>query len=51
MNNATNIYKIAYDAINNKKRPNYLSRSKNLSTCLDEHVKPKFTRYAKGVPC
>jgi len=26
-NGATNIYKIAYNAINNKKRPNYLSRS------------------------
>jgi transposase len=26
-NGATNIYKIAYNAINNKERPNYLSRS------------------------
>jgi len=30
--------------INNKKRPNYLSRSKNLSGSLDELPKPKFTR-------
>jgi hypothetical protein len=44
VNGATNIYKIAYNAINNKERPNYLSRSKNLSTGLDEPVKPKFTR-------
>jgi hypothetical protein len=27
VNGATNIYKIAYNAINNKARPNYLSRS------------------------
>ena len=51
VNGATNIYKIAYNAINNKERPNYLSRSKNLSTGLDEPVKPKFTRSAKGKPC
>ena len=44
VNGATNIYKIAYNAINNKERPNYLSRSKNLSTGLDEPVKPKFIR-------
>jgi hypothetical protein len=50
VNGATNIYKIAYNAINNKERPNYLSRSKNLSTGLDEPVKPKFTRSAKGKP-
>jgi len=40
------IYKIAYNAINNKERPNYLSRSNcssNLSTGLDEPVKLKFT--------
>ena len=48
---ATNIYKIAYNAINNKERPNYLSRSKNTSTGLDEPVKPKFTRSVKGKPC
>jgi hypothetical protein len=50
VNGATNIYKIAYNAINNKERPNYLSRSKNLSTGLDEPVKPKFTRSAKSKP-
>ena len=50
VNGATNIYKIAYNTINNKERPNYLSRSKNLSTGLDEPVKPKFTRYAKSKP-
>ena len=33
------------------KRPNYLSRSKNLSTGLDEQVNPKFTRSVKGKPC
>ena len=36
------VYKIAYNAINNKERPNYLSRNKNTSTGLDEPVKPKF---------
>jgi len=50
VNGATNIYKIAYNAINNKTRPNYLSRSKNLSTGLDEPVKPKFTCSVKGKP-
>jgi len=50
LNGATNIYKIAYNAINNKERPNYLSRSKNLSTGLDEPVKSKFTRSVKGKP-
>jgi len=50
VNGATNIYKIAYNAINNEERPNYLSRSKNLSTGLDEPVKPKFTRSGKGKP-
>jgi hypothetical protein len=44
VNGATNIYKIAYNAINNKERPNYLSRSKNLSTGFDYPVKSKFTR-------
>jgi hypothetical protein len=43
VNGATNIYKIAYNAVNNKERPNYLSRSKNNSTGLDEPVKSKFT--------
>jgi transposase len=32
-------------------RPNYLSRSKNSSTGLDEPVKPKFTRLEIGKPC
>ena len=31
-----NIYKIAYNAINNKERPNYLSRSNKSSGSLDE---------------
>ena len=35
---------------NNKERPNYLSRSKNLSGSLDELPKPKFTRSVKGKP-
>jgi hypothetical protein len=50
VNGATNIYKIAYNAINNKERPNYLSRSNNLSGNLDELPKPKFTRSVKGKP-
>ena len=50
VNGATNIYKIANNAINNKERPNYLSRNINLSTGLDEPVKPKFTRSVKGKP-
>ncbi len=48
VNGSTNIYKIAYNLINNKERPNYLSRSKNSSTSLDELVNPKFTRSAKS---
>ena len=51
VNGATNIYKIAYNAINNKGRPNYLSRIKNSSTGLDEPVKPKFTRFEISKPC
>ena len=43
VNGATNIYKIAYNAINNKERPNYLSRSNNSSGSLDELPKSKFT--------
>ena len=35
VNGATNIYRIAYNAINNKERPNYLSRSNNLSGVLE----------------
>jgi hypothetical protein len=44
VNGATNIYKIGYNAINNKERPNYLSRSNNLSGFLEEFTKSKFTR-------
>ena len=51
VNGATNIYKIAYNAINKKERPIYLSRSKNLSTGLDEPVKPKFTCLEIGKHC
>jgi hypothetical protein len=51
VNGATNIYKIAYNAVNNKERPNYLSRSKNTSTGLDEPVKSKFTCLEIGEPC
>jgi hypothetical protein len=50
VNGATNIFKIAYNAINNKERPNYLSRSNKSSGSLDELPKPKFTRSAKGKP-
>jgi hypothetical protein len=50
VNGATNIYKIVYNAINNKERPNYLSRSNNISGNLDELPKPKFTRSARGKP-
>jgi transposase len=39
VNGATNIYKIAYNAINNKESPNYLSRSNNLSGILEEFPK------------
>ena len=41
----------AYNAVNNKERPNYLSRSKNNSTGLDEPVKSKFTCLEIGKPC
>jgi hypothetical protein len=50
VNGATNIYKIAYNAINNKERPNYLSRSNKSSDSLDELPKPKFTRSMKSKP-
>lgn len=50
VNCATNIYKIAYNAINNIERPNYLSRNKNSSADLDESAKPKFTRSETGKP-
>jgi hypothetical protein len=45
---ATNIYKIASNAIHNKERPSYLSKSKTTSTGLDEPVKSKFTQSRKG---
>ena len=51
VNGATNIYKIASNAINNKARPNYLSRSNNLSGNLEELPKPKFTRSEMSKPC
>jgi transposase len=50
-NGATNIYKISYNATNNKARPNYLSRSNNSSGFLEEFPKPKFTRLEIGKPC
>jgi hypothetical protein len=50
VNGATNIFKIAYNAINNKARPNYLSRSNKSSGSLDELPKPKFTRSVKSKP-
>jgi len=49
-NGATNIYKIAYNAINNKERPNYLSRSNNSSGFLEEFPKSKFTCLEIGKP-
>ena len=51
VNGATNIYKIAYNAINNKERPCYLSRNKNSSNGLDEPLQPKFTCSEMGKPC
>ena len=50
VNGATNIYKIAYNAINNKVRPNYLSRSNNFSGFLEEFPKSKFTCLEIGKP-
>ena len=50
VNGATNIYKIAYNAINNKEIPNYLSRSNKSSGSLDELPKSKFTRSGKDKP-
>jgi hypothetical protein len=50
VNGATNIYKIAYNAINNKERPNYLSRSNNSSGFLEEFPKSKFTCLEIGKP-
>jgi len=51
INGAANIYKIAYNAINKKERSNYLSRSNNTSTGLDQPVKSKFTCIEIGKPC
>ena len=51
VNGATNIYKIASNAINNKARPNYLSRSNNLSGNLEELPQSKFTRSVMSKPC
>jgi hypothetical protein len=42
-NGATNIYKIAFNSIHKKDRPNYLRRG-NKSGVLDDTSKPKFTR-------
>ncbi len=51
VNGATNIYKIASNAINNKARPNYLSRSNNLSGNLEELPQSKFIRSVMRKPC
>jgi len=45
-----NTLKFAYNAINNKERPNYLSRTHKSSGSLDELPKPKFTRSVKSKP-
>ena len=50
VNGATDIYKIAYNTVNNKEIPNYLSRNMNNSICLDEPVKPNFTCFEIGKP-
>ncbi len=50
VNGATNIYRIAYNAINNKKRPDYLCRSNNFSGNLEEFSNPKFTCSEMGKP-
>jgi len=39
VNGATNIYKISYNSINNKEKPNYLSRNNNSSGFLEESAK------------
>ena len=44
------LYEIAYNAINNKERPNYLSRSNNFSGFLEEFPKSKFTCLEIGKP-
>ena len=48
-NGDTNIYKIAFNSIHKKDRPNYLCRSNN-SGALDDTSKSKFTRL-KTVAC
>jgi len=62
-NSSRNIYKIAYNAINGKERPKYLSRSKVISgtssvgklqchsTSLVEATQSKFTRLETVKPC
>lgn len=50
-NGATNIYKIAFNAISKKDRPDYLRRAANKSSVLDDTLKPKFTRLETGKPC
>jgi hypothetical protein len=47
VNGATNIYKIAYNAINNKDQLIYLEAITH-QVSLDELPKPTFTRSAKG---
>jgi hypothetical protein len=45
-----NIYTLKHLSINNKERPNYLSRSNNFSGFLEEFPKSKFTRLEIGKP-
>ena len=47
---STNIYKIVYNIINGKKRPNYLCRN-NLSDSLEGLSYPKFTQSEMAKPC
>jgi len=42
---------IKYNVRHNKGRPNYLSKSNNSSTGLDEPEKPKLTPLKIGKPC
>jgi hypothetical protein len=51
VNGATNFYKIAYNVINKKERPIYLSRNQNTSTGLDEPLKYKFICLEIDKPC
>ena len=50
VNGSTNIYKIVYNIINGKKRPNYLCRN-NLSDSLEGLSYPKFTQSEMAKPC